>query len=215
MVSRAIAGGTSTALLWLAVGDSTQLGIEEWHCLDDVCGPYHGSKRAPRTWGRWLVTDSSVARLHRLSSKLRDWRFYADSERVMTLVAMKAGRTVVRAVGVHSAADSVPSRTGLDSILTREVLVTPAVGRLVISPRPATMTAGDSTLFVVRVLDRAGRTIEGTPVELMWGAKESHWASLATEPVRVSFPRPGRFEIVATLGAHADTVNVEVVSPRR
>ena len=215
-VSRAIGGGSSSQLVWLAVGDSAQLGIEEWHCLEDVCGPYHGSRNAPRNWGRWSVGDSLVARLHRLNSRLENWRFHADSERVMTIVALRPGRTQVRAAGVHTAADSVPSRTRLDSILTREVLVTPAVARLVIAPRPATMIAGDSTaVFTVRVSDRAGRAIEGTPVELKWGGKGSYWASLAMEPVRVAFPQPGRFEIVATLGAYADTVNVDVVAPRR
>lgn len=129
LVRRRISVETGGGALSLAVGDSAQLGVEEWHCLEDSCTPFHDRTNAPRDWGRWSLTDTSVARLYRLGRRAKNWRFAADSERVMTLVALKPGRTIVRAVGVHTAADSVPSRQPVDSVLQMEVLVTPAIRR--------------------------------------------------------------------------------------
>jgi hypothetical protein len=118
--------------------------------------------------------------------------------------------------------------------------VTPRVGRLTISPRPTTMRAGVHRSFSVQVLDRAGRTIEGTPVQVRWGSRatagetaKARWlrnisqaSRPASEPVVVSFDAAGRYEIIAVLGAntdigdfagtHADTVNVDVLDePKR
>jgi len=226
--------------LWLEEGDSTQLGIEETHCVEDVCAPYQGPRNLPRTWGTWSSSDTAVARLHRTTAKIDNWRLSPDSARVMTLVALKPGVTKVRASGVHDPADLEPSRIRLDSIVTGDVLVTPRVARLVISPRPTTMRTGERRSFSVLVVDRAGRAIEGTPVQLRWGSRAteresammrgrrnvSHESRPATEPVAVGFDQPGRYEIVAVLGArsefadspgtHADTVNVDVTdAPKR
>lgn len=215
---------------WVEEGDSTQFGIEETHCLEDVCAPYHAPRDQPRTWGTWSSSDTTVARLHRTTGKITDWRLSSDTARVMTLVALKPGRITVRASGVHDAADLEPSRIRLDSIVTGDVLVTPRVGRLAISPRPTTMRTGERRSFSVRVVDRAGRAIEGTPVELRWGSGATDGESPRTRtrrnfaqesrpaiaPVDLGFDKPGRYEIVAVLGTHADTVNVDVVdAPKR
>jgi hypothetical protein len=225
---------------WLEEGDSTQLGIEETHCVEDVCAPYQGPRDVPRTWGTWSSSDTTIARLHRTTGKIDNWRLSPDSARVMTLVALKPGRTTIRASGVHDPADLEPSRLRLDSVTTGELLVTPRVGRLTISPRPTTLRTGERRSCSVLVLDRAGRTIEGTPVQLRWGSRatagetaKARWlrnisqaSRPASEPVVVSFDAPGRYEIIAVLGAntdigdfagtHADTVNVDVLDePKR
>jgi hypothetical protein len=101
------------------------------------------------------------------------------------------------------------------------------------------MRAGERRSFSVLMVDRAGRAIEGTPVQLKWGSRAtegesarmarrgfSHESRLATEPVAVGFDQPGRYEIIAVLGVraefvdspgtHADTVNVDVMdAPKR
>jgi hypothetical protein len=212
---RGISGGT-TQPLWLEEGDSTQLGIGETHCAEDLCTMYHGPRTAPRTWGSWSSSNTSVARLHPTTGKITDWWLSSDSSRVMTLVALRPGRARVRAAGVHDVADLEPTSISLDSIVTRDVLVTPRVGRFAISPRPTTMHTGERRSLSVLVIDRAGRAIEGAPVELLWGQKNSHESRLATRPVSVAFDKPGRYEIIAVLGSHADTVNVDVTdAPER
>jgi hypothetical protein len=229
-----------TGAYWLEEDDSTQVGIEETHCVEDVCAPYQGPRNVPRTWGRWSSSDTAVARLHPTTGRITNWRLSPDSVRVMTLVALKPGRATVRASGVHDPADLQPGYNPVDSIVTAEVLVTPPVGRLAISPRPKRMRLGEPQSFTVRVVDRAGRVIEGTPVQLRWGnratdgetakmrflrtvAQETRFAS---KPVAVRFDKPGRYEIVAVLGVtgetadsparYADTVNVDVLDrPKR
>ena len=225
---------------WIEEGDSTQFGIEETHCFEDVCAPYHPAGDAPRTWGKWSSSDTAVARLHPTRGKIDNWRLSRDSVRVMTLVALKPGRTTIRASGVHDPADLEPSRITVDSIVTAEVVVTPRVGRLTISPRPSTMRAGELRSFSVRVADRAGRVIDGTPVQLRWGARaiDGETAKMrfrrlnaqetrpANDSVALRFDQPGRYEIVAGLGGngdpdafpsrYADTVNVDVFDmPKR
>lgn len=217
LLGRAITGGTPTALLWLAVGDSTELAIEEWECRTDLCGRYTASNMWARNWGRWSVIDPSIARVHPSVTRpgTAGRLLLIPRERVWTIVAQRPGRTRVRASGVHTLADSVASRIPVDSIVEREVLVTPPIGRMLISPRPTRMIAGDSTVFTVRVLDRSGRPIRGAPVELLWGTATWREARMATVPVNVSFREAGRFMIVAGLGEHADTLHVEVAAPPR
>jgi hypothetical protein len=193
------------------VGDSAQLGIEQWECRSDLCGHYFGFSGTPQDWGRWSVDDPRIARLHRSTDRSAFNRFLGHRDLARIIVALRPGRTRVRAVGVHTFADSVASNAPLDSIIERDLLVTPEIERLTISPRPATLVAGDSTWFTVRVLDRTGQRIVAAPVDLAWGVTGSHYVSTASKPVRVSFEQPGRYEIVASLGKFSDTVNVEVL----
>jgi hypothetical protein len=110
---------------------------------------------------------------------------------------------------VHTPADTVPSGTSVDTILEREVVVTQPVGKLTISPRPASMIAGSPTTFTVRVIDRSGRTIEGPPVELRWDTYAGYVRS-SSESVTVTFTQPGRHRIAASLGAFSDSLSVDV-----
>ena len=128
--SRVIDGGPQSRTLSMAVGDSVDVLIQYYHCLVDLCGTYDFEDRAPRGWGRWTLTDSSIATLHRM----RPWGEAAgyppnDDDRARKLVARRPGRTMLRISGVHTAADTMPSYTPLDSILEREIIVTPAARR--------------------------------------------------------------------------------------
>jgi hypothetical protein len=207
---RTLRGGSEADLLWLMVGDSAQLGIVEWQCRRDLCGHYNGFSGAPQDWGRWSVDDPRIARVHRFTDRSAFNPFLGHRDLVRTIVALRPGRTKVRAVGVHTFADSVASDPPLDSIIEREVLVTPPIGRLRISPRPATMVARDSTWFSVYVLDRAGRRIEGAPVDIFWGVTGRGYGSTAIKPVSIRFDDPGHYKIVAAVGSHADTLDVDV-----
>jgi hypothetical protein len=209
-LSRSLSGGNDNALLWLAVGDSAELGIEEWQCRGDLCGHYYGYLGAPQNWGKWSVADPRIARLHRSTANHGDFRFAGQRDQVKTIVALRPGRTKVRTVGVHTLADSVASTDPLDSLMEREVIVTRPIGRLRISPRPATMVAGGSAWFRVDALDRRGRRVQGAPVDFRWGVTGGYSVNVAPNPVRVRFDEPGLYHLVAALGNHADTVNIDV-----
>jgi hypothetical protein len=126
----------------------------------------------------------------------------------MILAAARPGRLKVRATGVHTPADTMPSGTSLDSILEREVIVTRPVARVMISPRPSSMIAGSPMAFTARVLDRAGRTVEGPSVDLKWDTNAS--VTSPSKPVTVTFTQPGRHWVAATLGAYTDSLPVDV-----
>jgi hypothetical protein len=116
--------------LSMVVGDSVDLWVQYHHCLSDVCSTHDFMDREPRDWGRWSLSDSAVATLHR-SNRMGEADGFPpnDRDRARKLVALRAGRTVLRVTGVHTAADTMPSLTPLDSILEREIIVTPAVRR--------------------------------------------------------------------------------------
>ena len=208
-ISRSLSGGNDNALLWLAVGDSAELGIEEWQCRGDLCGHYSYSA-LPQNWGRWSVSHPRIAHLHRSTATRGDFRFAGHRDQVLTIVGLRPGRTKVRAVGVHTFADSVASNAPLDSIMEREVIVTPPIARLRISPLPPTMVAGDSAWITADALDRKGRRVQGAPVDLRWRVIGGYGQSSVPYAARVKFAEPGLYEIVAVLGAYADTVTVDV-----
>jgi hypothetical protein len=81
-----------------------------------------------------------------------------------------------------------------------------------ITPRPSTMRVGETRELSVQVIDRSGRPILGTPVELKWITD----VRLANNPVPISFDTPGRQAVVASLGTRVDTLWVHVTeSPSR
>jgi len=128
--SRGIQGGSSGRTLSIAVGDSLNLWVQEYHCLVDICGTNDYIDREPREWGRWSLGDSSVATLHR--SNILDEGSGSpptDRDRARKLIARRPGRTTLRVSGVHTAADTMPSLTPLDTVMEREIIVTPAVRR--------------------------------------------------------------------------------------
>ena len=212
-LSRAIVAsirvGGWNGFISLAVGDSIELAIEDGRCQLDFCSPLLVEESAARDWGRWTLSDSSVAQIHRVTRPSQNVEWYYDRNRVMLLVGLRPGRTAITASGVHTAADTIPSRTPVDSVVTREVLVTVPIGRVILSPRPTTMRVHEPLDFTARVLDRSGHRIVGAPAEIMWGTPTSHIASI--DSATITFDQPGRREIIATAGARADTLIVDVI----
>jgi hypothetical protein len=207
---RRITDAAGSWALWVEAGDSVHLGIGEWQCRFDLCGSFVAPNDAPRTWGTWTLSDSSVARIHRTTNPQPYWAFFEDSTRVMVLVGRRPGRTTVTARGVHTIADTMPSREPLDSILTREVTVIPPLARLEITPRFSTMRVGERRELRVRVLDRSGRPITGAPVKL--GGEGPGMLNISgSNPYTVSFDTPGRHGVTASLGSRADTLWVQVI----
>jgi hypothetical protein len=125
---RGIEGGSHGRTLSMAVGDSVDVWIQYYHCLVDVCGSHDFMDREPRDWGRWLLSGSSVVTLHRSNvlDEANSGFPSNDQDRARKLVARRPGRTILRVSGVQTAADTMPSRTPLDSIMEREIVVTPA-----------------------------------------------------------------------------------------
>jgi hypothetical protein len=128
--SRRIDGGSQGRTLSLVVGDSVDLWVQEYHCGIHLCGTHENMDRGLRDWGRWSLSDTAVAALHR-SDHLVEAAGYPpqDRDRARKLVARRPGRTILRVSGVHTAADTMPSRTPLDTIVEREVIVTSPVSR--------------------------------------------------------------------------------------
>ena len=127
---RWIEGGAHGRTLEISAGDSVELWVQYSNCLSDVCGTYDFGDREPRDWGRWSLSDPSIATLHRVSGWGEPRGYPAnDDDRARKLVARRPGRTMLRVSGVHTAADTMPSRTPLDSIMEREIIVTPAKRR--------------------------------------------------------------------------------------
>jgi hypothetical protein len=152
---RGIDGGNGDRILRLSVGDSAALFIQDYHCFADMCGEHHYPDEEPRSWGRWSLSDSSVVRLRRFTASEADGTGYRDArERAIMLFAVRPGRTTLRATGVRTPADTMPSATRLDSIVEREVVVAPAVGRVLISPRP-TRVGADTVHVDVRPAGRS------------------------------------------------------------
>jgi hypothetical protein len=115
----------------MAVGDSVDVWVQYYHCLVDLCGTHDFMDRKPREWGQWTLSDSSIASLRRSNVLNEASSGYprSDIDRARKLIARRPGRTVLRVSGVHTAADTMPSCTPLDSILEREIIVTPATRR--------------------------------------------------------------------------------------
>ena len=124
--SRGIDGGPHGRTLSIAVGDSVHLWVQYYHCLVDVCSSYDLEDTGLRDWGRWSLSDSSVGILLR-SNRMGEADGFPpqDSARARMLKALRPGRTTLRVAGVHTAADTIPSLTPLDTIMEREIIVTP------------------------------------------------------------------------------------------
>jgi hypothetical protein len=198
--------------LWLSVGDTIPLPIDEEQCVWDVCG---GVGNAVADSG-WSVDDSAVVTLTRTcGDDHRQLRFPAPAPGNACVVAHahRIGRTVVRVRGLHGVSDTLPSEEPPASTLERAVIVGPVVSRLEWTTRPDTSVVGDSVTFQVRALDRAGNPIAGSPVALSFESGPHSQVSTGATG-RMRFDTPGRRRVVATLRGLADTVVVTVVERR-
>ncbi|HKG95640.1 MAG TPA: hypothetical protein VKA84_27265 [Gemmatimonadaceae bacterium] len=204
-----LAGGVVSEL-WLAVGDTALLYVSEAHCSFDACGVHPSASVLDSGWS---VTDSTVVALRNPPEPPRLGRSGTGSSApapVAAAVALRPGRTELRVRGLHSPADTMPSRTPVPRELRRRVVVTPPVGRVRIAPLPDSVYVGDTVDVRVRVTDRAGRPIEGAPAGLLvtGGSMNRFWT--AAGPVRFVPTAPGRLRLIASFASFADTLTLDV-----
>lgn len=208
-IMRYIAGGTNWKPLWLEVGDSASVSVAEMRCHHDVCS----SGYAPTDSG-WTIVDSRIARVYVPKPDTRTDVIVIVGTSRPYVKALRPGRTVLRVRGLRSPSDTAPSSEPPERQLEREVIVTPPIERVEITPRPDTMRVDEIVRLRVRVLDRGGREVAGLPwrLEVLDGPDRS--IRLGPEMAPTAFTAPGRIRIAASLGGHADTVTVTVIAPR-
>jgi uncharacterized protein YjdB len=83
------------------------------------------------------------------------------------------------------------------------------VARVVITGDDATLIVGDTKTYAARAEDAAGGVVGTAPI--VWRSNASSVASVSTAGL-VTAVAPGTARIIATSGAHADTVNVTVAT---
>jgi len=196
-------------VVWLGVGDSTTLFIQDMHCVVDAC-----KVRQSNAVPTWSIDDSSVAILGALYGRRPSTRL--PGSRIAVVVGRRVGRTAVRAFLPLSAADTLPGRTPPSSALRRTVNVTLPVQRVKLELiKPDTLRAEKSALFRAYAFDKSGRRIAGAPVQVNVAPEglpqvpDKHGlALLALEQV-------GRQTIVASLRGRSDTMVMQVLPPTR
>jgi hypothetical protein len=182
----------------LAAGDSLDVVL-----LRDRCGvPVgHGMRgcvpaNPADVRARWAVPPGDPAAVRPLPAGR--WYFGAGAAGAR-IYGRRAGRTVVRAyVAGHVAEDSV------------FVIAAPGAVRVVLEPRPATITPGDTIRFRATARDAAGRIVATLPLPAGWnvvGAPDSlGFAPVAFHPWESS----GR--LVVRLGRLADSLDLHFVA---
>ena len=206
-ISRWIIGGTpESGPLWLTVGDSASLRVDESWCHYDSCGST--MLDVARTWS---IDDSSVVQL-RTSPPAAPGVFPQARPAVVT--ARRIGRTTIRADLAASPSDTMPSSRPPSRRLERVIHVIPPVGRVRLVPPADTIRRGESYRIDVRVFDLAGRVIPGAPVEGRLGSEFGATAD-STGRLLFYFQSAGPQTIVARFGGKADTLHLTVAPPRR
>jgi hypothetical protein len=202
-ITRRITGGQSEwGDLWMVVGDSVPLKIEEVHCRYDVCGSGHDAV-APDS--AWSVGDRAVVRL-----RIHPPRTRSRWEPVGSLIALRPGRTTLRVTGIHGVSDTVPSSRPVPTELERTVVVTRPIAGVRITPMADSARVGETGRLDVRVLDVEGNEVEGAPVELrITGGRYPYVTSVGTASA-LRFDMPGTWTIVASFAGKADTARVMV-----
>lgn len=208
--SRAIVGTAEPwGPLWLAVGDTMPLRVEERQCTYDVCTM---GWESPVDSG-WTVEDPSVVALDAPPIDTAARRLRGPNVVGVRLVARRPGRTTVSVRGLHSPLDTMPSRTSPASALSRPVVVTPPIGRVEIEPLPDTVQVGARIPVRARVLDRAGAPLEGLPVTLLErGGPYGRVHALSRDATLTFDGAPGRRTLIASFAGRADTAYVHVVA---
>ena len=211
LVSRWIGNGDlsrGTQALWLVVGDSATVSVEEMHCRSDMC-------RQPLydPIPTWSIDDSAVATLRTPGAGRTSARL--SGSRAAVIVAKRAGRTIVRASLPPSASDTLPSRTPPSRALQRTVHVLVPVERVKLEQTTDTLRAQQQAEFRAHAFDKSGRRIVGAPVQV--NIAPGTGAASADEDGRVFLylSSAGTQTIVASLRGKADTVVVQVLPPAR
>ena len=203
-------GGDRWGRLWLVVGDSAAVHVDEMRCTYDAC------ISSPAIVGDsgWTIDDPRVARVQSAVLDTSNARFpFGPARNVQYVKALRPGRTTLRVRGVHGPSDTAVSRRPPQRKLEREIIVTPPIGRVEIVTRPDTLRVRELFTFRVRVADRAGNELAGVPATLEVLDGDGRYVRDASGPVQMGLTSSGRTRIVARLGVHTDTLAVMVIAP--
>lgn len=204
------ARGRREGELWVAVGDTVRVAIGQSECSFDLCS----GDRNVSADSAWSISGNGVARLLAPDSvpPPAGRRRRAPSTATTYAVAQRVGRARISVAGLRSSADTLPFREPPPTELSATLVVTPRPARVRISPRPAALPADTLAVFRVTVRDARGRPIRGAPawVDVSGGER---WSQAAADSFRVRLRAPGRYVLVATYGALADTLALTVRAP--
>ncbi len=188
---------------WVAVGDSTSVGVEELKCTYDVCT----SETLSVPDSLWTLDDSTIAGLRAAAPSQDEFTSAGSSARV---VGRRTGRTTLRIALSTLPSDTAPSDVPPERVLARDVVVTQPITRIELFPRVQTLRVDETIELRVRVGDAEGRWHENPPARVTVGRGAQSYIMFATSPVRVRFDKPGVQTIVAQFGALADTLTLRV-----
>lgn len=205
-ISRYLSGpGRSGDQLWLAVGDSVTLRVDETKCHSDVCGGVY----EPLSASGWRVGDSTIVRLRAVPDTDRALRWFGRSPAV-SVIARRTGRTRLRVLGLTGPSDTLPSSRPVPRELEVTVIVTPPVARVELAPRVQVAKVGQQVQFQTRAFSAGGRVIAGAPVQVRVEGGSYTRVMSAPHLYPVEFDSSGRYTITASFGGLSDTLLVDV-----
>jgi hypothetical protein len=209
---RYISGGDDPwAPLWVVAGDSAKVRLDEMRCVHDACTSGYAALHD----SGWSIADPRVARLRVVPRDTSGGVIFLGPNESRYVKGVRPGRTVLRVRGIHGASDTGASSRPPVHQLERAIIVTRPIGRVEILPRRDTVRVREIFTLRVRVTDRDGRELAGLPAKLEVLDGEDRQIRDASKPLDLAFTAAGRTRMVARLGAHADTVTMMVVAPRR
>ena len=208
IIGRTIAGGVQLSdTVWVPLGDSVRLHIEEPRCDGDVC--FGGQFDSPAAWA---IGDTSIVQARVVDRGLAPTDF--AHARMIVLTARQIGRTTVRADLPPSVSDTMPSREPPERSLGRGINVVPPVARVELTTPSDTIRVGSRAEFRARALDRSGRVVSGLPLRLLYATQRSVTAVASDKSFSYIWSSPGSETIIASFGDKADTLAV-TIAPRR
>jgi hypothetical protein len=199
---RAVGSTRRASAVWLAVGDSVSLEVEESGIFEDL-----GILGATVLDSGWTVDDSTIVRLRRVPVDSTHPLWWPTTR----LVGRRPGRTIVRVHGMHGAGDSMPSRRPPPRTTERAVIVTPPIARVELVTRPDTVRVGERVELRARAVDRAGGVHDDLPIELQVHSDRLAFRHQSPGPTGYAFDAPGLALLVARIGGRADSVRIVVV----
>jgi hypothetical protein len=189
--------------LWIAVGDTADVGVEEMTCHYDACRVSNW----PQLPGTWRVTDTTVATLLAPRIMPNVPNFFPGKRRV---VGASPGTTTLEVAGLPGTA--TPTRTPPPSRVDRVVVVTPPLTGIRIAPRLTTIDSTRAVTLAITAIDRDGAVHEdapGTIVVIYRGDTTRYGDSKITS----WFSAPGAVTVIARFRALTDTLRFTVVRP--
>jgi hypothetical protein len=199
------APGRSGSEMWMGVGDSVLVRVEETWCHSDVCGGMY----EPLTASDWHVGDSTIVQMRAVADTGHALRGFGRSP-AAAVIARHTGRTRLRVLGLTGPSDTLPSSRPVPRELEVTVIVTPPVARVELAPRVQVAKVGEQVELRVRAFDAGGRVIAGAPVQVRVEGGGYTRVMSAPHLYPVQFDAPGRYTITASFGGRSDTLVVDV-----